>query len=99
MVLAKNIPGILPMKDWRIEVEHDKQTVQCRNCYRFSHYAKHCPNERVEYGTYSVVSNERWGSVKEQAIVNEIRLKEVVETKKHVEYQARKGIKAVNIKS
>ena len=98
MTLKKNFPSILPMADVRIRVSHEKQIPQCLNCFRQGHLASYCANQKIDYGTYSLFANLKWGTEEHKEIVKEIRLREVINHKKLVMNEFKKGKRLDTIK-
>ena len=98
MTLKKNFPTILPMADVRIRASHEKQIPQCLNCFRQGHLASYCANQKIDYGTYSLFANLKWGTEDHKEIVRETRLREVINHKKLVMNEFRKGKRLDTIK-
>ena len=98
MTLKKNFPSILPMADVRIRVSHEKQIPQCLNCFRQGHLASFCSNPKIDYGTYSLFANLKWGTEDHKEIVRETRLREIINHKKLVMNEFKKGKRIDNIK-
>ena len=98
MTLKKNFPSILPIADVRIRVSHEKQIPQCLNCFRQGHLASYCSNPKIDYGTYSLFANLRWGTEEHQDLVKETRLREVINHKKLVMNEFKKGKRLDNIR-
>ena len=98
MTLKKNFPTILPIADVRIRVSHEKQIPQCLNCFKQGHLASYCANQKIDYGTYSLFANLKWGTEQHREIVREMRLREVISHKKLVMNKFKKGRRIDNIK-
>ena len=98
MTLNKNFPSILPIADVRIRVSHEKQIPQCLNCFRQGHLASYCSNQKIDYGTYSLFANLKWGTEDHKEMVKEMRLREVINHKKLVMNEFKRGRRLDNIK-
>ena len=98
MTLKKNFPTILPIADIRIRVSHEKQIPQCLNCFRQGHLASYCANPKIDYGTYSLFANIKWGTEEHKELVKETRLREVINHKKLVMNEFKRGKRMDNIK-
>ena len=98
MTLKKNFPSILPIADVRIRVTHEKQTPQCLNCFRQGHLASYCANPKIDYGTYALFANLKWGTDDHKEIVKEMRLREVINHKKLVMNEFKRGRRLDTIK-
>ena len=42
----------------------------------------YCSNQKIDYGTYSLFANIRWGTEEQKELVKETRLREVMNHKK-----------------
>ena len=98
MTLRKNFPTILPIADVRIRVAHERQIPQCLNCFRQGHLASFCANPKIDYGTYSLFANLKWGTEEHKEMVKETRLREVINHKKLVMNEFKRGKRMDNIK-
>ena len=98
MTMKKNFPTILPIADIRIRVSHEKQIPQCLNCFRQGHLASYCANPKIDYGTYSLFANMKWSTEDHKELVKETRLREVINHKKLVMNEFKRGKRMDNIK-